>query len=155
MWFTSLLVTLAPNLCTLWQWWSSPSQPDCREGWWVVRGNRGGLTHILKREICFITRLQRDGVRIQERGEKRVRRWGFILLQKPKAESCPCGDRLLLQMPLMFTVKMKAALLQLIKSATYRDTLLSLQTLISLTHGPMQIHSFLLQIGVHLQKTLL
>lgn len=151
MWFTSLLVTLAPNLCTLWQWWSSPSQPDCREGWWVVRRNRGGLTHILKGEICFITRLQRAGVRIQERGKRGCGGGDSFHYRSPKQKAVPVVTDCFCKCLWCSEWRCESAL-QLIKSETYRDTLLSLQTLIPWTHKPIQIHSFLLQIGVPLQK---
>lgn len=68
MCFLSLLVALAPNLGTLWQWWNSPSQPECREGWEWGEENGGRLTHILTKEIHFITELQRKRERENQKG---------------------------------------------------------------------------------------
>lgn len=131
MWSSSLLVALAPNLCTLWQWWSSPSQPDCGEGWRVRRGNRGGLTHILKREIHFITKLQRDRKRVEER--EKFMGWlvggggDSFYYRTPKQKTVPVVTDCLCKCLWCSEWRCEAAL-QLIKSETYRDTAFSLQT---------------------------
>lgn len=150
MWSSSLLVVLAPNLCTLWQWWSSPSQPDCREGWRVVRGNRGGLTHILKRGINFITKLQRDRKRVEER-EKLVGglgRWGdSFYYRSPKQKTVPVVTDCFCKC-LWCSEWRCEGVRQLIKSETYRDTAFRL-----ITHSRSYANTTLLPAqNTHLQQ---
>lgn len=72
MCFLSLLVALAPNLGTSWQWWSSPSQPECRDGWtWGEEEWRQADPHPDHRDSFHYTTSEKKRERTR-RGQSKV-----------------------------------------------------------------------------------
>lgn len=90
MCFLSLLVALAPNLGTLWQWWNSPSQPECREGWeWGEEEWRQADPHPDERDSFHYRTSEKERERENQKGTEQGGSTGTdsFCLQHPQSRN--------------------------------------------------------------------